>query len=124
MPRRKVVPVEELDIFAAEAARLKAEKEKAPRRRTVRKTMTDEEKAAKKERDELKKKAEAMRPTLILQAQGKADVNIGELVERAKATFTEANPNTMITELAFYIKPEESAAYYVVNGTPTGKVDF
>jgi hypothetical protein len=34
------------------------------------------------------------------------------------------NKKADLKELAVYVKPEESAIYYVVNGSETGKVEF
>ena len=46
------------------------------------------------------------------------------LVEAAKAQFKAAHKRTPITSLKLYLKPEENAAYYVINEKDTGKVDI
>lgn len=83
--------------------------------------------AQKKERTERRaeeiKKAENMTPVLILQYQGD-DVDLRGLVENAKAAFKGQHKRTRITDMKIYIKPEERAAYYVVNDAFDGKVDY
>ena len=46
------------------------------------------------------------------------------LVEAAKAQFKAAHKRMPITSLKLYLKPEENAAYCVINGDSTGKVDM
>ena len=44
------------------------------------------------------------------------------LVERAKEAFHTERKRTLITDLKLYVKPEERAAYYVVNERFTGSI--
>ena len=45
--------------------------------------------------------------------------------KEVKEAFVAAgNKETDVKEIAVYVKPEESAIYYVVNGDVTGRVDF
>ena len=94
------------------------------RKKPGRKPMTQAQKAAAaKQRAALKKAADNMKPELILQYQ-EVDTDVAALVEAAKAAFKAGHKRTLITSLKLYLKPEENAAYYVVNGTETGKVDM
>ena len=89
-----------------------------------RKPMTEAEKkesAARRARE--KAKAAAMQPNIVVQYQGN-DVNINALYEAARADFKAKRKRTLITGLDLYVKPEEGAAYYVVNGTFEGRVTF
>ena len=52
------------------------------------------------------------------------EIEIDDLVERAKSAFREEHKRTPIKELRLYVKPEERAAYYVINDKADGKVDF
>lgn len=70
-----------------------------------------------------KKQAESMIPAVILQYQG-ADVDVNGLIETAKAAFKTAHKRTRILDLKLYLKPEERAAYYVVNDTFDGKIEY
>lgn len=89
-----------------------------------RKPMTPEEKAAAaKMRAEAKTKADSMKPELVLQYQG-SEIDMGALVESAKADFRMVKKRTSITELKLYIKPEEHAVYYVINEKYEGKISF
>ena len=82
---------------AAAAAKAKAEKAPVVRKRAA-------------------KKAEVK---LYVQYQG-VERSQEELVEAVKAAWTGA----AIETLELYVKPEDGAVYYVINGTESGKVDF
>ena len=98
--------------------------EKEVKKRGGRKPMTEEEKkAAEKKREEEIKKAENLKPEVYVQYQGN-ETEVGALVESAKADFKQAKKRTRITELKLYFKPEEGAAYYVVNGQYEGKISL
>ena len=94
------------------------------RKKPGRKPMTEAQKAeAAKQREALKKAAASMKPELVLQYQG-VDTDVSALIETAKAAFKETHKRTPIIALKLYLKPEEGAAYYVINGTETGKVEL
>ena len=93
-------------------------------KKTGRRARTEEEKAATAAaRAARKEKAANMKPVVVLQYQGK-DTEIATLIEAAKADFKAAKKRTPITELTVYLKPEENAAYYVVNGEFSRKLDL
>ena len=100
------------------------EEKKAERKKPGPKPMTAKQKAeAAKERAENKRKAENMQPAIIVEYFGEqADANA--LVEQAKAAFHAEKKRTLITDLKLYVKPEERAAYYVINESYTGKISF
>ena len=64
-----------------------------------------------------------MKPEIVLQYQG-AEAGVETLIDAAKEQFKAAHKRTPITSLKLYLKPEESAAYYVINEKDTGKVDM
>lgn len=47
-----------------------------------------------------------------------------EIIARVKAWTSSGNKIGDIKTMDLYIKPEESAVYYVINGTSTGAVAF
>ena len=95
-----------------------------PKKRSGRKPMTAEEKeAAAKVRAQEKAKAENLKPEFIVQYQG-TDVDLAALAEAAKADFHQTKKRTLISELKLYVKPEEHMAYYVVNGSVTGSIEY
>ena len=101
-----------------------AEAVPAERRKPGPKPLTEAQKKEKaKLRAEEIKKAENMVPVLILQYQG-ADLDLQELVEKAKAMFKEQHKRTRITDMKIYLKPEDHAAYYVINDSFDGKVAY
>ena len=78
-----------------------------------------EEKPAKK-----RTRKTAVKVSLVLQAGGK-ELTETEAYEKAiedwcKSGFDRAD----VKEIAVYVKPEESAIYYVINGKATGRVSF
>lgn len=86
--------------------------------------MTAEQKAeAAKIRAETKRKAENMKPSIIVEYSGE-QADATALVERAKEAFRAERKRTLITDLKLYVKPEERAAYYVVNGFFTGSIPY
>lgn len=62
-------------------------------------------------------------PVVYVQYQGEEE-KIEDLVASAKAAFAAEHARTKVTDLKLYIKPEERAAYYVVNEKFAGRVDF
>lgn len=62
--------------------------------------------------------------TLVVQSGGK-EVSMEEAVYRVKnAWISQGHAETDLEKLEVYIKPEDAAIYYVVNGTDTGKTEF
>ena len=65
------------------------------------------------------KKAAAPQVSLTLQYMGK-ELSQEDMVAAVKAQWT----GEEIKTLALYVKPEDQAVYYVVNGEGSGKVDL
>ena len=83
----------------------------------------EEKKAAAQVRATEKAKADNLKPAYVLQYQ-EAEISLDDLAEAAKAAFRAEKKRTLVTDLKLYIKPEEYAAYYVVNGMFSGKLDM
>ncbi len=62
-------------------------------------------------------------PVVYVQYQGEEE-KVEDLVAAAKAAFAAEHARTRIVDLKLYIKPEERAAYYVVNEKFAGRVEF
>ena len=61
-------------------------------------------------------------PTVVVQFAGQ-EVSMDTVIENAKKAFeAEGNKVSSIKEIQIYVKPEEYAAYYVINGEFTGRV--
>ena len=94
-------------------------KQRKPRRK-----MTEEEKAeAKRKREERKAQADSMKPEVYVQYEG-AEAVINDLVDAAIANFRKEKKRAKIIECKLYVKPEERAAYYVINGAHDGKIEY
>lgn len=123
----------------ASAARETAEKKMATVKKAAERTTADvmeaaektaaaAQKSAREKMEEAKtcaQKSIARRPvkSLILQYEGK-EIDQEELLERAMAQFGSLEPQVAIKKIVLYVKPEEEAAYYVINDQYSGKVDF
>ncbi|MGN0622787.1 MAG: DUF6465 family protein, partial [Oscillospiraceae bacterium] len=98
---------------------------KAETKAAEKKTEAKSEKKAAEKKAPAKKaaaKPEAKKETVVLQFAGK-EINVDAIVESAKADF-KANNKGCVRKLDVYVKPEDNAAYYVVNGKTEGKVDL
>lgn len=90
-----------------------AVKEKAPVK-AVRKTVKKEKAPVKTD----------LKPEIFIQFDGKEAV-LEEAVEKAKSQFVaEGHRVSSIKSLQVYLKPEEHAAYYVINQKFAGRVDL
>ena len=76
-----------------------------------------------KQRAEEIKKADSMVPAMILQYQG-IEIDLQALVDQAKAMFKETHKRTRITDMKMYFKPEEHAAYFVINESFEEKIMY
>ena len=103
---------EETKVVKAAA---KAEKKAAPKaeKPVAKKTTTKKAPAA---------KPAAKKEAVAVQFAGK-EYNVDAVVEAAKADF-KANNKGCLRSINVYIKPEDNAAYYVVNGKVQGKVEL
>ncbi|SES08751.1 DUF6465 family protein [Lachnobacterium bovis] len=55
---------------------------------------------------------------------GNQEVNEKEVNEKIQSALKEQGHKDAIKTMEIYVKPEENAAYYVVNKTETGKVEL
>ena len=100
------------------------EAQEPKKRRGGRKPMTPEQKAeAAKAREEEKRKADNLVPEVVIQYQD-SEANVTALIDAAKEDFRTVKKRMRITDMKLYVKPEEHAAYYVINGEFNGKVSF
>lgn len=108
--KKPVVESKPVEEKKPEAAKKAAEKKPAA-----------EKKAAKTAKKAVK---EELKPEVFIQFQGNEAV-VGEAIEAAKAQFVaEGHRVSSIKSLQIYLKPEEYAAYYVINQKFAGKVDL
>lgn len=102
---------------AEKKAEAKTAEKKAPAKKPAEKKAPAKKPAAKAEA-----KTEAKKENVVLQFAGK-EINMDAIVESVKADF-KANNKGCVRKLDVYVKPEDNAAYYVVNGKTEGKVDL
>ncbi len=123
---RKKADTESTPVAAVQETEVKAPVKKTAAKKTAVKeplTNVEEEapKAAVKKPAARKTAAKKSEPetTVTIQFQGK-EITAVQVVEAAKAAFTEANPDAEIKTMDVYVKPEEGVAYYAVNGEGSG----
>ncbi len=116
---------------AAKAAKNTTEKAAKATKNTAEKaakaTKNTAEKAAKVTKDTAEKATRkyTKKPvkTSVLQYLG-SEISEDELYDRAMAQFAATEGAIPVKTITLYVKPEELAAYYVINDQYTGKVDF
>lgn len=81
-------------------------------------------KKARKAADKAVKKASApLKPEIYLQYDFK-EANVTDLVAAAKAAFHAEHGRVGVKSCKIYLKPQENAAYYVINEDCVGKLDL
>ena len=116
---KTVAPKAEKVTAAPKAAEPKAEKTTAAAAAKAEKAAAAAKAKAEKAPVVRKRDAKKAEVKLYVQYQG-VERSQEEIVEAVKAAWTGA----AIETLELYVKPEDGAVYYVVNGTESGKVDF
>ena len=102
-----------------EAVKTEAQAEKKVSEKAGRKT-AEKKAPAKKTSAKAADKPAVKKETVYLQFAGK-EIDIDSVAEAARADF-KANNKGCVRKLEVYVKPEDSAAYYVVNGKISGKI--
>ena len=72
---------------------------------------------------ETAKKVTPKKTEFYVQFNGR-EINLEDLAAQAKATFKEDNKRTAVLSCRVYVKPEDSAAYYVINDTYFGRIEL
>ena len=81
------------------------------------------EKAEPAIRETLEKASKATAKTEIFLQFDENEVRMDDIVEKARADYAEKGGNTLaIKRMRIYVKPQDRAAYYVVNHDETGRV--
>ena len=115
-------PVQTEEIVKVEET-VKVEKKATAKKATKAKAETTEKEVVEKKTTKRTTK-KAVKTTFVVQAAGK-EVSMEDAIAKVKeAWVAEGNKETELKEIAVYVKPEDKAIYYVVNGDVTGKVEF
>ena len=104
----------------------KAREKTAPAAKTVKETSQKAVKVAKEMNQDLSAKAAkyTCKEEVFVQ-YSQHEIKTSDIIERAKKDYiNKGHKAASIKEIQVYIKPSDSAAYYVVNHTDTGKVEF
>ena len=102
-------------------------KKTATKKTTTKKTKTTktDSKATKEGvKEVIKEVVKIVTPEVYLQFAGMEFNSSGILNQARQAWIATGHDENSITSLKVYIKPEDAAAYYVINETETGKIDL
>lgn len=115
------------------AAVKEAVEEKAAKTETVKDTAAETKETAKPAREKKPSRAakkaakaakEELKPEVFIQYQGNEAI-VADVIEKAKNEFVaDGHRASSIKSLQVYLKPEEFAAYYVINQKFAGRVDL
>ncbi len=110
---------------AATATKKKAEKAAAATKEKAEKAVASTKKAVKETAESAPKRKYTRKPVknIIIQYMGE-EITEEVLTERALAQFAATEGAVAVKSITLYIKPEDQAAYYVINDAYTGKVEF
>lgn len=121
-------PVKEVEV-KVEAVKtepvkeVKEEAKKAPAKKAAAKTETAKKETVKKETAKKTTTKNSVEPAVVVQFGGQ-EVDMATVIENAKKAFeAEGNKVSSIKEIQIYVKPEEYAAYYVINGV-SGRINL
>ena len=119
----KTAPVQTEEIEKVEET-VKVEKKPAAKKATKAKAEKEVKEVAEKKPAAKRTTKKAVKTTFVVQAAGK-EVSMEDAIAKVKEAWVAAgNKEADVKEIAVYVKPEEAAIYYVVNGDVTGRVDF
>lgn len=105
------------------------EEKAAAKTETVKDTAAETKETAKPAREKkpsraAKKAKEELKPEVFIQYQGNEAI-VADVIEKAKNEFVaDGHRASSIKSLQVYLKPEEFAAYYVINQKFAGRVDL
>lgn len=131
-PRRKRRTKAEIEADAKKAAakaKRGAKKAASTAKKAAGEALDTVSKAAKKAAGEGAQAAEKLAtslipsPEIVVQYSG-AEIEASTLTDAAVTQFRAAKKRARIKDIKLYIKPEEHAAYFVINGSFSGKVNF
>lgn len=112
---KEEVKTEEVKTEEVKAEEVKVEVKEEVKAEPVKKTAAEKKTAAKTTRTTKKAVKEELKPEVFVQFQENEAV-LAEVVDRIKAQFVaEGHRESSIKSLQIYLKPEDYAAYYVIN---------
>ena len=122
-------------VAATKPAEAKVEEKKVEAKKAVEEKKAAPAKKAAAPKKETAKKAAPAKKEAAVKAVTKVSVNLQfagkeytekEILQKVKEIWTKNLKRKVgeMKDVKIYLKPEESAAYYVVNGDTTGKIDL
>lgn len=121
---KAAAPVKEEAVKPAVVKAEPIKEEKVPEKKAAAPKKPAAPKTAAKTVKAAKPAKETVSQNVYVQFAGK-EVKTEELVEQVKAIWTaEGHRASAIKSLEIYVKPDDMAAYYVINGKDNGKIDL
>ncbi len=119
---KAVVQEESIQDASSKKAKATTSKKQAAKKETSKKDAAAK-KSSKKVTEKAEKAEKVIVPQIIFQFLGN-ELDANAIAEEAKKAWIAEGHTEPIKSLAVYIKPEEAAAYYVINGEPAGKIQL
>lgn len=116
---KAVVQEESIQDASPKKTKATTSKKQAAKKETSKKDST----AKKSTKKTTEKSEKVIVPQIIFQFLGN-ELDANAIAEEAKKAWIAEGHTEAIKSLAVYIKPEEAAAYYVINGEPAGKIQL
>lgn len=114
---KKAATVKKAASKAKETAKKTAEETKTAAKQTAEKAKTTAKKVASSARRKEVKK------TAVVEFYGN-QFEVEDIIAKAEKAYKSENKSKSISSIKVYIKPEDNAAYYVVDNKSAGKVDL
>ena len=117
MATAKKTTTKATEVKEVKEVKVEAPKAEAAKKAPAKKATTTTKKATTAKKETVKKET-----VITIQHQGN-EISVASVEEKVKAAFVaDGHKASTIKTLNIYVKPEEYAAYYVINGEFTGRV--
>lgn len=110
-------------VKAEEKKATKTAEKKTPAKTTAKKTTTTKKATTKKATTKTTEAKETLESHVVVQTNN-SEIVADDLIKKALNAYKEEGNKTKVKGIDIYIKPEENAAYYVINDKIAGKVDI
>ena len=118
-------PVEAEAVTEEKATEAPAKEEVTEKKPRARRTTKAKDETAQEKKPAVKRTTKkAVKANIVVQSCGR-EISMEDAIEKATEDWCKSgNDRADLKEIAVYVKPEESAIFYVINGKATGRVAF
>ena len=118
-------PVEAEAVTEEKATEAPAKEEVTEKKPRARRTTKAKDETAQEKKPAVKRTTKkAVKANIVVQSCGR-EISMEDAIEKATEDWCKSgNDRADLKEIAVYVKPEEFAVFYVINGRATGRVTF